>query len=431
MTISQYISIIAMLLILPYGMAAQDSTFVPEHIPPYDSLKLLYPFLNLQENHISGDTSALFPFYRKLDRIRNGSGEQAVVVHIGDSHVQPGVFSQPLREWLQLSFGDAGRGMMFPYRLAKSNGPAGYISRCDTPWIYGRNATLKRPLPTGISGFTLWSKNPSASFTIEFTSPVFSTGDTARLVIFHANRDSCFFLSVNNEINGQSYPVADSSWSYQTTFLIYDQPQKIRIRALRTKESQTSATFYGMSLESKKPGVIVHTIGVNGAMFSSYSEAEHFVGQLSMLHPDLMIFSLGTNEAFGVKAYSPESFRADIEQLFSHIRQSGNQAAVVLTTPPGIYKSYRKKRRTTYKPNPVVESACKVLGEYAATNNMALWDWYTIMGGREGMAKWKAKGLTDRRYIHFSQKGYGIQGTLMREAVIDSYLKFKGTSMSN
>ncbi|MCX6267844.1 MAG: GDSL-type esterase/lipase family protein [Bacteroidetes bacterium] len=182
-----------------------------------------------------------------------------------------------------------------------------------------------------------------------------------------------------------------------------------------------------MSLESATPGVIVHTIGVNGAMFSSYLESEHFADQLAALHPDLMIFSLGTNEAYSVKNYTSDSFRADINSLFRRIRQTGNKAAVILTTPPGIYKSYRKKRRTYYKPNPVAETVSDVLRVYAATNNMAIWDWYTIMGGKEGMSKWKAKGMTDRRYIHFSAKGYGIQGTLLREAIRGSYGNFMTT----
>ena len=425
MTISQYISV-AIILLIPFLASGQDTTFIQENPPQFDSLKLLYPFLNLQKNNITGDTASLGAFFEKLERIKNGSNEQAVVVHIGDSHIQPGIVTQPLREWLQSTFGYAGRGLMFPYRLAKSNGPAGYISHCDTPWISGRNATLKRPLPTGIAGFTLWSARPSASFTIEFTTSFITPGDTtAHLRIFHANRDTCYTFSVSNDMNGHSYPVLDSSWSYQTSFLLDDQPQKIRISANQSKESQTSGTFYGMSLESERPGVIVHTIGVNGAMYTSYLESEHFVSQLAMLHPDLLIFSLGTNEAFGVKAYSSDTFRAGMNLLFQQIRQTGNKAAVLLTTPPGIYKSTRKKRRTSYKPNPVADTVSNVLRQYAASNGMALWDWYTIMGGKDGMSKWKAKGLTDRRYVHFSSKGYGIEGVLLREAIIENYQRYK------
>jgi hypothetical protein len=408
---------------------AQDTTLFREKPPSYDSLKLMVPFLNLKDNSIKGDTGSLSTFFQKLDRIASGSNEQAVVVHIGDSHIQPGVVTQPTREWLQSEYGNAGRGLMFPYRLAKSNGPSGYVTHCDTPWVAGRNATIKRPLPTGIAGFTIWTANNSASFTVEFTTREFNPGDTGRLVIFHSNRDTCSAFSVTNELTGRIYPVIDSLKKFQTTFRIEDQPQKIRVRATRKNEMQKSATFYGMSLESARPGVIVHSIGVNGAMFTSYLESEYFVSQLAMLKPDLLIFSLGTNEAFSTKGYSSESFRAGINLLLNQIRQTGNEAAIILTTPPGIYKSYRKKRRTSYKPNPLADTVANVLRHYAVSNGLALWDWYTIMGGRDAMAKWKAKGMTDRRYIHFSGKGYGIQGLLMKEAIVESYEKYKSAAI--
>jgi lysophospholipase L1-like esterase len=429
MTHPRYIYLLFILLIPAWTRAKEGTTITRENRDLCDSLKRLYPFLALPANRITGDTGALQEFYKKLDRIKNGSHEQAVVVHIGDSHVQPGIITLPLRKWLQADFGNAGQGMIFPYRVAKSNGPAGYISHADTPWVYCRNVNENRPLPTGIAGFSLRSETPSASFTITFTSPQWLPGDTARLILFHEERDSCFHFTVTNEMNGRVYQAVDSSQAYTTTFLLEDQPQMIRIRAIRSRDTQIAATFYGMSLETNSPGVIVHTIGVNGAMFANYLESQHFIEQLAMLHPDLLIFSLGTNESFDAKGYSSDAFRTDLDSLFLRIRQTGTTPAVILTTPPGIYKSYRKKRRTYYKPNPVTETLSEFLKQYAVSNGMAVWDWYTIMGGKEGMSKWKAKKMTDRRYIHFTPKGYEIEGFLLREAIRDSFEGFNSIGM--
>jgi hypothetical protein len=41
------------------------------------------------------------------------------------------------------------------------------------------------------------------------------------------------------------------------------------------------------------------------------------------------------------------------------------------------------------------------------------------MGGLNAMNRWAAAGLTDARRIHFSRKGYFIQGTLLFEALIN------------
>jgi lysophospholipase L1-like esterase len=413
--------IISFFFLISLTLDAQDTVIADGTIPVFDSLKLLYPFLIVDENHIRGDSTALIPVFDKLQKIEEGDCGHAVVVHIGDSHIQAGFVTQPIRDGLQQQFGNAGLGLIFPYRVAKSNGPPGYVSHADTPWIASRNASPKQLLPTGISGFTLWSDQPSPSFTVEFTSPKIYGACTSTLTIFHASRDSCSTFSVSNEINGIPYPISDSSRVNSTAYQLGDQPGKIRIRAHRTIDSLQSATFYGMNLTSEAPGVIVHTIGVNGATFENYLHAEHFVEQLADLHPDLLIISLGTNEAAGYKNFETTGFVAMVDSLMMKIRLAGIEAGVLFTTPPGIYKSYRKKRRTHYKPNPVAETVSIALKDYACKNGMCYWDWYTIMGGPTAMAKWKAKKMTDKKYIHFSSKGYGIQGLLLYEAIRQSY----------
>lgn len=413
--------LLACLFALPGLSAGQKNPDGGNRRLQADSLKSLYSFINFDANRISCDTSRLMPFFAKLDRIRQGSGEQAVVVHLGDSHVQPGVFSLPTRVWLQSDFGNAGPGLMFPYRVAKSNGPSGYVSRCDTPWTCTRNALPARPLPTGIAGFTLRSTGSSPFFTIEFTSPAFFGYEASRLILFHEDRDSCYRFAISNEMSGRSYPVADSSLPFRTSFLVDDQPGKIRISASKTSPSQTSATFYGMSLESACPGAIMHVIGVNGAMYSSFLGSEHFTEQLASLRPDLVIISLGTNEAYNSRDFDPGRFRETMDSLFTGFRAAGIDAPVMLTTPPAICQPYRKKRHTYYRPNALAETVAGIIRDYAGSNGMALWDWYTIMGGNGSMAKWKAKHLTDRRMVHFTSRGYEIQGILLRQAIIDWY----------
>jgi lysophospholipase L1-like esterase len=341
------------------------------------------------------------------------------VVHIGDSHVQAGFITQPVRKGLQEQYGNAGIGVIFPYRVAKSNGPPGYVSAADTPWLATRNAAIRRNMPTGISGFTIRATQTNPSFTLGFTTPEVLGRDTARLTLFHAPRDTCYTFSVTNELTGLSYPVVDSLSTTSTTFRIAGQPGKIRITGSKSNDSSRSAVLFGMNLTGEAAGVVVHTIGVNGATFENYLQAEYFTEQLALLHPDLLIISLGTNEAANYKTFDPAAFTNTIDSLMVKIGQAGVNASVLFTTPPGIYKGYRKKRRTYYKPNPAAESASKAIAAYAQKRNFSYWDWYAIMGGPVAMAKWKSKGMTDKRYIHFSSKGYGIQGTLLYEALME------------
>ena len=350
-----------------------------------------------------------------------------MIVHIGDSHVQAGFITQPVRTGLQEKFGNGGRGIIFPYRLAKSNGPPGYISASPLQWQFSRNAAPHRILPTGISGFTLRSAQPGASFTIEFTATDILGKSPSHLTIYHAGRDSCSRFSVYDDISGKVYPVIDSSRAFATVFKLDDQPGRLRITTNYIQDSLRQATFYGMSIEGSQPGVVVHMIGVNGATFDNYLHAEHFSEQLAQLHPDLLIISLGTNEAAGSIYFNPEVFTASVDSLMATIRKAGIDAGVVFTTPPGIYKATRKKRRTSYKPNPAAETVSNLLISYAKKHDCASWNWFDVMGGPTAMAKWKSKHMTDKRYIHFSSKGYGIEGMLLYEALMESYNRSKVT----
>ena len=71
------------------------------------------------------------------------------IVHIGDSHIQADYFSGMLRMCLQKQFGNAGRGLIFPYKVAKTNEPYNYLTTTDAhmgkqPLCYGPAAFTDR-----------------------------------------------------------------------------------------------------------------------------------------------------------------------------------------------------------------------------------------------------------------------------------------------
>jgi len=60
----------------------------------------------------------LAPFYDKLNKNESVTN----ILFIGDSHIQSGHISEYLRKKFQNKYGNAGRGTVFPYPLANSNG---------------------------------------------------------------------------------------------------------------------------------------------------------------------------------------------------------------------------------------------------------------------------------------------------------------------
>ena len=70
---------------------------------------------------------ALICFYEKLAQMKSTDStslnQKINFVHIGDSHIQADLMTNVVRERLQKEYGNAGRGLVFPYNLAKTNGP--------------------------------------------------------------------------------------------------------------------------------------------------------------------------------------------------------------------------------------------------------------------------------------------------------------------
>ncbi|MDX5347767.1 MAG: hypothetical protein LPK19_11025, partial [Hymenobacteraceae bacterium] len=91
-----------------------------------DSLKQKLPFLEVKQNVLLNDSAGLQDFYYKLLDLQETGSEVVSVVHIGDSHIQADLFSGRVRQELHKYYGNAGRGLIFPYKVARTNEPWSY-----------------------------------------------------------------------------------------------------------------------------------------------------------------------------------------------------------------------------------------------------------------------------------------------------------------
>ena len=74
--------------------------------------------------------------------------------------------------------------------------------------------------------------------------------------------------------------------------------------------------YYGFSLTNGNPGVLYHSVGVNGAMYVNYTD-EAYVRQLALLKPSLLIAaSVRKNSAGRYARLFPSSRSRCLKQLF-------------------------------------------------------------------------------------------------------------------
>ncbi|MEE0974272.1 MAG: hypothetical protein UH853_00995, partial [Muribaculaceae bacterium] len=88
-----------------------------------------------------------------------------------------------------------------------------------------------------------------------------------------------------------------------------------------------------------------------------------------------------------------------------------------LITPMECCKRHYVKRKgqrryRTYIANEKTHLVRQVILDYARDNNIAVYDWFKIAGGKGASEKWVNDSLLSRDRIHSTAKGYELQGTL-------------------
>lgn len=162
-------------------------------------------------------------------------------------------------------------------------------------------------------------------------------------------------------------------------------------------------------------------MGVNGATCLTFTHPDR-IAAITELNPELLILSFGTNESHG-KRYNSTIHYNQMDELIKLIRDRMPDVPILLTTPPGSYESFRVRRRQrTYAVNPRTVVAVETIRRYARDHQLAVWDMYNLVGGKNYACKnWQAAGLMRPDHVHFMPEGYVLQGELLFEALINAY----------
>jgi lysophospholipase L1-like esterase len=180
---------------------------------------------------------------------------------------------------------------------------------------------------------------------------------------------------------------------------------------------QTGFQLFGMSLENEYPGILYHAAGLNGAKASTLLRSQFFEIQAQALKPDLVIVSFGTNDGYmSKKKFCEDCFKESYRGLLQKIRTTCPNASILITTPNDNFIKARQH-------NPNTKKMVEVLYQLAEENDAAIWDLYQIMGGDYSMRFWQKEGLTQRDLVHFSEKGYVLQGQLLYDALMLGFEK--------
>ena len=113
-----------------------------------------------------------------------------------------------------------------------------------------------------------------------------------------------------------------------------------------------------------------------------------------------------------------------ISTFVDDVRRHNPGATLLLVTPAECQRrrSYRRRgsrrrRYGAYRVNDNIALARDVILDFGRKNNIAVYDWYDVAGGSGSSEKWIADGLLSKDRVHYTRKGYEVQGELLYDAL--------------
>lgn len=389
---------------------------IEDNIPqPKYTSEQKYKFIKYDQNRIfTPQINTLIKLNEAFDALINGRRKKVNIVHFGDSHIQADHFSGEMRSHFndEKLLGNGGRGYLFPCSMANTSNPHNIKVSYKGIWNGCRNVELYKSCSWGLSGMTSTTSNVEATFTID---PNLNNANhkyeiTRVKVYYQVSNKNSYYVKLMLP-NGVLYPVRLDVDGY-AEFILPVTEKTITIGLEKRFDHQNFFTLEGISFENDNKGIQYNAVGVNSATVPSFLKMPKFESHLKSLSPDLVIVSLGTNDAY-TPYFNPNQYKINLARLIQKIKNAVPNASILLTTPNdcALYGRFNKAN----------QEATRVIMELSTEANCAVWDVFTIMGGLGSINQWLGAGLAAGDRIHLTGKGYRLQGDLLYDALITNY----------
>lgn len=175
----------------------------------------------------------------------------------------------------------------------------------------------------------------------------------------------------------------------------------------------------GVVAEIERPGVVVDTLGVNGAKITNqlawdvplWSEHVH------TREPQLVAFAFGANEASD-DDLSIRWFEARYREILDRFRAELPEASCVIMAPGEMPK---KGEDGELLPRPILEEVREAEHRIAMDYGCAYFDARILLGGLGAKATWVEAGLAKDDMVHLNRAGYTRLAMGFTDALMQRY----------
>lgn len=354
---------------------------------------------------VEGDLGSFYTHLRDVDRANilglMMARSQVSIVHIGDSYIQAGYVTGQIRRRFQDRFGDAGRGLVVPLKLASTNEPSDYLIKSPKKWKNSLITRHKDYQRAGIGGISIYGSDAPIEIQT-LTNGVYPLSKFDEITIYHSPQSG---EVTTNSLYDLGIRCQDTIYGgISTTIALADAVDSVELL------SDGDMEYYGFDLRSSNPGVVYHSIGVNGACYFHYGRNGKTLDYISRLDPALVVISMGINEAHGSR-FTKAQFYLEIDKAVDRVRSNNPNSNILLVTPPPTYRKGSE--------NSNIPLAAETIREYVQEHELALVDLYKACkkSGRFTIDS----PLYGSDKIHLTLDGYAALGDMVYEAIEAGY----------
>jgi lysophospholipase L1-like esterase len=323
------------------------------------------------------------------------------IVHIGDSHIQGGYYTNRFRELLCESYGIKQRGFVFPYSLVKTNGPEDVKFYSNSSWSgekYNHSHSRKK---AGISGYYLHLNDSVGTISVVLKHGMDPLLPFQELVIYHNNKNLRVYSALALRTTVDS--IGDQLF---TSHIFFN--NRVDSISLRIQSRGFLTQFYGFELKNNQTGIVYHSMGINGASFDTFTNEIDYMSLLKTFHPDCIIISLGTNDSY-LRQVDTSALKNKISVIIEKVKSEFPGSCILLATP-GDHLIHNK-----YFNENLIKTRAAIIS-VALRYQCAYWDFFSVMGGLGSSKRWAQHGLMYKDMLHLSKEGYKLQADLFFEA---------------
>ena len=378
------------------------------------------------------DGHSLDAFHAALARTARGEAKTRIL-QFGASHTAADIFTGRMRRSFQARYGDAGHGFFMPARPWKTYRHQDLVfensryKRWRWSWDFIRQVPCddcRQDDILGLAGMSVsaTSRRQWSRFRVSRDGTYGRSATRFELFYYKQPGGGDLYLKIDRGTRQRIRTRGQPGIGYFERELedgFHEFEMKVR--------GNGEVRVFGATLERDHPGVIMDTLGINGARAASmlgwnYALWEELVRRRE---PALIILAYGTNES-GDKDEPIRVYASNLRRVLKRVRTAAPNASCVLFGPTERPHVHRRRRRdplpsftARMRTTQIVETQRAVSKELGC----GFWDAVAATGGQWSIVNWAhhTPRYAYSDYVHLTRRGYYLLADLFEDALLDGF----------